>query len=67
MSQNNKELLNAAGVSFYEHLADYPETFQAMPRWVTPHVYAMVRGLVRARLSLEQFKLLDSHYKLQKK
>jgi hypothetical protein len=34
--QKSKELGNAAGVSFYEHLGDNPETLKEMKRWVKP-------------------------------
>jgi hypothetical protein len=59
MRQKEKELWNVAGVSFYEHLGDYEETFTAMPGWITKDIYHQIRGLLEWRLSSEKFQLLE--------
>ncbi len=60
--QKEKELWNAAGVAFYEHLGDYDETFLAMPNWVKRDIYDDIRGLLDARLDDEKMKKLDDIY-----
>ena len=40
--QEEKELWNAAGVAFYEHLVDEPEMMEAMPRYVSREVFTNV-------------------------
>lgn len=57
------DLWNAAGVSFYEHLGDYPETLTAMPQWVKRSRYYHIRGLLRERLTEDQMLTLDKFYK----
>lgn len=37
--QKTRDLWNAAGVSFYEHLGNYAETRREMSTWVKPHIY----------------------------
>jgi hypothetical protein len=61
--QKSKDLWNAAGVSFYEHLGDYPETLKEMKRWVKPKIYADIRGLLELRLSLKDMNDLDTAYR----
>jgi len=60
--QKSKDLWNAAGVSFYEHLGDYPETRQEMWRWVKPDIYNDIRGLLRLRLSNKELQQIDETY-----
>ncbi|MDP4254661.1 MAG: hypothetical protein Q8938_11695 [Bacteroidota bacterium] len=60
--QNTSDLWNAAGVSFYEHLADSEETLKAMPRWVKQDIYRKIRGLLQFRISDEKMKGLDNLY-----
>ena len=60
--QKEKDLWNAAGVAFYEHLGDYSETRQEMRRWVKPNIYSDIRGLLELRLSKEEMKQIDSNY-----
>ncbi|UPK72703.1 hypothetical protein [Chitinophaga filiformis] len=60
--QNAQDLWNAAGVSFYEHLADFPETLAAMPQWVNRSRYQQIRGLLQLRLTEKQLQQLDSEY-----
>ncbi len=61
--QKSKDLWNAAGVSFYEHLGDRAETRQAIWRWVKPDIYAEVRGLLEIRLSNKEMQEIDSNYR----
>ena len=42
LDQPHQELWNAAGVAFYEHLVDRPETRAAIPRWLKPHAYQLL-------------------------
>jgi len=60
--QKSKDLWNAAGVSFYEHLGDYPETRQEMWRWVKPDIYNDIRGLLGLRLSNKELQQIDETY-----
>lgn len=59
----SKDLWNAAGVSFYEHLGDYSETLKEMKRWVKPEIYADIRGLLELRLNEKDMKDLDNAYR----
>lgn len=60
--QNARDLWNAAGVSFYEHLADFPETLAVMPLWVSRSRYQQIRGLLQLRLTEKQLHELDNKY-----
>jgi hypothetical protein len=62
IQQKDKDLWNAAGVSFYEHLGDQAETRKEMRRWVKPEIYAVIRGLLEVRLSTEEMKQIDNNY-----
>lgn len=49
-----KDLWNAAGVAFYEHLFDdHPSLRRDIVRWLSPKVVAAVWGLWEPRLSVE--------------
>ncbi|MBL7747304.1 MAG: hypothetical protein JNM19_07765 [Chitinophagaceae bacterium] len=61
-SQKDKDLWNAAGVSFYEHLADEEITKQAFPEWVPADIYNNIRGLLEIRISDSELKELDKKY-----
>ncbi|MCF6405300.1 hypothetical protein L3C95_20515 [Chitinophaga filiformis] len=61
--QNAEDLRNAAGVSFYEHLGDFPETLAAMPVWVKRSRYLQIRGLLQLRLTEEELLDLDKRYR----
>src|SRR5215831_14309238 len=41
--QKAKDLWNAAGVGFYEHLGDHPITLENIPQWVKPEIYEQVK------------------------
>ena len=61
--QKSKDLWNAAGVSFYEHLGDHPEIRQAIHRWVKPDIYAEIRGLLKWRLGDKEVQQIDKSYR----
>lgn len=52
-SQKAKNLWNAAGVGFYEHLADSKHTLEAMPQWVRKPIFDDIAGLLEARVGRE--------------
>ena len=60
--QKEKDLWNAAGVSFYEHLGDQDETLIAMPKWVKKEIYRDIRGLLELMVSDDKMKKLDNNY-----
>ncbi len=60
--QKAKDLWNAAGVAFYEHLVDDPVTFAAIPHWLSPEVFAGVRTLFEARLEPAEYRQLCDAY-----
>lgn len=62
--QKEKDLCNAAGVSFYEHLGDQAETLLAMPLWVKRHIYSQIRDLLKLRLPEEELKKIDKLYNI---
>lgn len=56
-------LVNAAGVSFYEHLPDDPDTLEQMPRWVSPAIFSNVQELIRGRITESQWSALLESYR----
>lgn len=60
--QKEKELWNAAGVCFYEHLVDHEETLKELPHWVKPNIYPNIRGLLQLRLQEKEIQKLDKVY-----
>jgi hypothetical protein len=60
--QKEKDLWNAAGVAFYEHLGDYEETLKEFPQWIKPNIYADIRGLLELRLEDTEVQKLDNIY-----
>jgi len=62
--QKEKDLWNAASVSFYEHLGDQTETLLAMPLWVKKHIYSQIRELLKLRLPEEELKKFDKLYNI---
>lgn len=60
--QKEKDLWNAAGVAFYEHLGDYKETLKEFPQWIKPNLYAEIRGLLEFRLEDTEVQKLDNIY-----
>jgi hypothetical protein len=66
LNQKEKDLWNAAGVAFYEHLGDHQETLKEFPKWVKPNIYAQIRGLLELRLEKAEMKKIDKLYGLNK-
>jgi len=60
--QKDKKLWNAAGVSFYEHLCDYEETFSEFTNWIKKDIYLEIRDLLNQRLGDDKIKKLDDYY-----
>jgi hypothetical protein len=56
LGQKDKQLWNAAGVCFYEHLGDQAETREDLRRWVKPQTYNQIKGLLEWRLGKEEFQ-----------
>lgn len=62
-SQEAKELWNAAGVGFYEHLADSGLTFDAIPLWVRRPIFEDIAGLLEARVGTDRVAELRRRYR----
>jgi hypothetical protein len=62
-SQKEKELWNAAGVGFYEHLADSTQTLDAIPLWVKKQVFEDIAGLLEERVGKERVAELRRRYR----
>jgi hypothetical protein len=60
--QKDQRLWNAAGVSFYEHLADNEGVFSQFTKWVKKSVYLEHRDLLNHRFDDEKMKELDHFY-----
>jgi hypothetical protein len=60
--QPQEDLWNAAGVCFYEHLGDEPQTLAAFTSWVKKEIYNDIRGLLELRLEKEDLLRLDLFY-----
>ena len=60
--QNNKNIWNAVGVSFYEHLADSEETFNEFTYWIKKDIYIDIRNLLYQRIDDVKIKTLDEYY-----
>lgn len=61
--QVTKDLWNAAGVGFYEHLGDYKKTRQEMKRWVKFDIYTQIRPLLAHRIEASLLVQIDKSYK----
>ena len=62
-SQKTKELWNAAGVGFYEHLADSDRTLEVIPLWVRKPIFEDIAGLLEARVGAARVAELRKRYK----
>ena len=62
-SQKSHDLWNAVGVAFYEHLGDAEITLREMPKWVKPHIFADIAGLLSARMKPERFERLSQEFR----
>ncbi len=60
--QKDKDLWNAAGVSFYEHLGDHEATRNEMHLWVKLTIYTSIKGLLELRLDKEEIKRIEKRY-----
>ena len=60
--QQEKDLWNAAGVAFYEHLVDEPLMKGQIPLWLSPEIFEQVSGLLEWRMGPAAFALLKSQY-----
>ena len=60
--QKEKDLWNAAGVSFYEHIVDHPVALQAIPRWIPPDVFHEISSLLKWRMGDKAFSELIARY-----
>ena len=60
--QKDEKLWNAAGVSFYEHLCDYDETFSGFTNWIKKEIYLDIRDLLNQRFDDDKMKKLDDYY-----
>lgn len=50
-AQKAKDLWNAAGVAFYEHLGDQPETLDELHLWIKPEIFREIEGLLEWSMS----------------
>jgi hypothetical protein len=66
LQQKHKNLWNAAGVCFYEHLVDSELTFQYFTQWIKKDIYVAIRNLLILRATDAQMKQLDGFYGLNK-
>jgi hypothetical protein len=60
--QKEKDLCNAAGVAFYEHLGDHEEIMNEIPKWVRYETYKKIRGLLELRITKDALLDLDKRY-----
>ncbi|MFN8259267.1 MAG: hypothetical protein U0W24_26500 [Bacteroidales bacterium] len=60
--QKDKNLWNAVGVTFYEHLADTDETYLQITKWIKKEIYLDIRELLNQRVDNEKIKSLDEYY-----
>jgi hypothetical protein len=60
--QKQKDLWNAAGVAFYEHLGDHIETRRSMAKWVKQDIYKEIRELLKLRIDEKVLKEIDKSY-----
>ena len=60
--QTDKTLWNAAGVSFYEHLAEDEHVFSQVAKWLKRDIYIKIRGLLLLNTSDERIRILDRQY-----
>jgi hypothetical protein len=61
--QKSRDLWNAAGVAFYEHLADSPQTLESIPRWVRRPIFEDIASLLEERVGGERVAELRRQYK----
>jgi len=59
LRQKAKDLRNAAGVAFYEHLVDDPKLWPLVVPWLSPIVISQVSTLWAARLNPADYSKFD--------
>jgi hypothetical protein len=62
LKQEDEELWNPAGVSFYEHLADSDVTYLQFTNWIKKETYFDIRDLFNQRVEDEKMRKLDDYY-----
>jgi hypothetical protein len=62
-SQKAKGLWNAAGVGFYEHLADSHRTLETIPLWVRKPIFEDIAALLESRVGAARVAELRKRYK----
>ncbi len=60
--QKSKDVWNAAGVVFYEHLGRYAEIRDALPKWISHPFYKEIRELLKRGLDEKQLQKIDKVY-----
>ena len=65
LRHEEKDLWNAAGVAFYEHLVDEPETQESIPQWLEPDIFETVSGLFEARMNEADYQSLCERYRVR--
>ncbi|RFS22380.1 hypothetical protein DVR12_11235 [Chitinophaga silvatica] len=60
--QNDKNLWNAAGVVFYEHLLDHSKTLKEFAKWVKKDIYIKIRPLLEKRYNSQLVNQIDRQY-----
>ena len=58
----SKDLWNAAGVAFYEHLGDHSETRKEMNKWVEPEIFESISGLLEFMMGQKNFAELKKQF-----
>lgn len=65
--QKDQKLWNAAGVSFYEHLADNDLMFSQFTKWIRKDIYLAIRDLLNQRIDEKKMTYLDHFYGWKRK
>lgn len=60
--QRAQSLWNSAGVAFYEHLGDEPETRDEMHLWVKPDIFDDVLSLLQRRMRQDDLTLVQRRF-----
>ena len=55
--QKEKDIWNAAGVSFYEHVIDNPIALKEIPRWIPPDIFREIASLLQWRMGRSFFRI----------
>ncbi len=60
--QRAQNMWNAAGVAFYEHLGDEPETRDEMHLWVKPDIFEDILSLLQYRMRQDDLTLVQRRF-----